>query len=425
MNYKSTELLTLYLDQVPLLKVERLAAADRRILFEYNPGFVASGLQISPFTLPVRLGVATGDASVFDGLFGVFNDSLPDCWGRLLLDRAVEKRGINRGRLTPLDRLTHVGRSGMGALIYEPDQGRDDGSTSVIHLDSIASEAAAVLAGAHDDVVEKLHKLSGASSCARPKVVAQVSGDKTRIIHGPTTLSKGYSHWIIKFPTANDAPDAGATEFANSQMAHAAGLAMPEAHLFGGKKKKYFGIKRFDRDGERRIHMHSLSGLIGADHRVPSLDYDTLLKVTLALTKDVREAEKAFSIACFNVLAHNRDDHAKNISFLMSSSGQWALAPAYDLTISYGPGGEQSMMVIGEGKSPAVADLRALAKKHGLKNADALISRVQDAVSRWRTFATDAGVTQKSASAIERAISAIAKSGAPAAKATKSRKKRH
>ena len=142
----------------------------------------------------------------------------------------------------------------------------------------------------------------------------------------------------------------------------------------------------------------------------------------LALTKDVREAEKAFSIACFNDLAHNRDDHAKNISFLMSSSGQWALAPAYDLTFSYGPGGEQSMLVMGEGKSPAVAHLRALAKKHDLKNADTLMSLVQDAVSRWRTFATDAGVTQKSASAIERAIGAIAKSAATVAKTTKPQK---
>lgn len=424
MKYKPTDLLTVYLDTGERRRVGRLAASRREILFEYDPGFIASGLQISPFQLPLRPGTFAGEPAVFDGLFGVFNDSLPDGWGRLLLDRAVEKHGINRGQLSPLDRLAHVGRYGMGALVYEPDHSDDDDKEVTLQLDRIAQDAITVLKGDQDDVIEKLLKLNGASSGARPKVVAQVSADKKRIIHGPAKLPKGYAHWMIKFPSTNDASDIGPIEYAYSVMARAAGVIMPETFLFRGKKKKrYFGIKRFDRNGDRRIHMHSLSGLIHADHRAASLDYDALLRATLILTKDVREVEKAFTIACFNVLAHNRDDHAKNVSFLLDDKGQWRLAPAYDLTFSFGPGGEQSMMVMGEGKAPGVGNLRALAAKHNVKKADAIIAQVQGAVAQWQAHAEQAGVTKKSAAMIQRALTEIAKRDAPPApKASKPKK---
>jgi serine/threonine-protein kinase HipA len=423
MKYKPTDLLTVYLDAAERLKVGRLAVRDRRILFEYDPAFIASEIQISPFFLPLKSGVAAGDPAIFDGLFGVFNDSLPDGWGRLLLDRAVEKYGIHRGQLTPLDRLAHVGPHGMGALVYEPDQTGDNEATIALQLDRIAAESATVLAGEQDDVVEKLFKLNGASSGARPKVVAQVSPDKEQISHGPMKLPAGYSHWIIKFPSTSDASDVGPVEYAYSLMAKDAGIVMPETFLFGSKKKRYFGVKRFDRDGDRRIHMHSLSGLINADHRIPSLDYDGFLKATLMLTRDVREVERAFSIACFNVLAHNRDDHAKNFSFLINTTGRWVLAPAYDLTFSYGPGGWQSTTVMGEGKTPRVADLRALAKKHSVAAAESMIARVQDAISRWPTHADAAGVTKKSASLVEQELRSTTQRDAPKATAEKSREK--
>jgi serine/threonine-protein kinase HipA len=331
----------------------------------------------------------------------VFNDSLPDGWGRLLLDRAVERLGIARQELTPLDRLAHVGQHGMGALSYEPDLSDSDRTPAVLELDALAEDAAGVLRGEEGGVIEMLLKLNGASAGARPKVVAQVSADKTRIIHGPATLPDGYAHWMIKFPSAQDDAAAGATEYAYSLMARAAGIAMPQTHLFTAKKKRFFGIQRFDRDGNRRIHMHSLSGLLHADHRVSSLDYDALLKATQILTRDATEVERAFRLACFNVLARNRDDHAKNVSFLLDdSTSQWSLAPAYDLTFSSGPGGEQSMTVMGEGKSPGVEHLSALAKKHGLRSGQAILAEVQSAVADWPQHADAAGLSTNAAKLI-------------------------
>jgi serine/threonine-protein kinase HipA len=416
-THRPATLLNVFLDGRTRRKVGRLATQGRRILFEYDPTFIASGLQISPFQLPLRSGVMVDDKQVFDGLFGVFNDSLPDGWGRLLLDRAVERIGIARQDLTPLDRLAHVGRHGMGALSYEPDLSDSDRAPVVLELDEIARDAATVLKGEEGPIIEKLLKLNGASAGARPKVVALVSADRKRIIHGPATLPKGYAHWMIKFPSTGDEAAAGATEYAYSLMARAAGVVMPETHLFSAKKKRYFGIKRFDRDGDRRIHMHSLSGLLHADHRTAALDYDGLLKATQILTKDITEVERAFRLACFNVLARNRDDHSKNVSFLLDdATGQWTLAPAYDLTFSIGPGGEQTMTVMGEGRDPGPDHLRQLARKHDLKNGEAILAEVQEAIGKWADHADDAGLTKTAAKLVGDRIVPGTKAARPKAK---------
>jgi len=397
MAYKPTELLTVYLDaRNQRRKVGRLAFKDRQILFEYDASFLASGIEISPIKLPLRPGVSIADTTIFDGLHGVFNDSLPDGWGRLLLDRTVEKHGVHRGQLNPFDRLAYVGRHGMGALSYEPELSQQTADDAPLALDKLAEESAVVLVGENEEVFEDLLRLNGSSSGARPKIVAQVSTDKKRIIHGQQELQPGFAHWMIKFPSSLDARDAGAIEYAYSLMAKDAGVEMPETHLFRTKRNKYFGTKRFDRDGDARIHMHSLGGLIHADHRSPSLDYDMALRVALALTRNIQDAEKVYALACFNVLAHNRDDHVKNFSFLLNARNEWIFAPAYDLTFSYGPGGEQSMLVMGEGKNPGAAQLQALGKQHRIKNAQEILAKVKTAVANWRRYAEQAGVSRKS-----------------------------
>lgn len=406
MTYVPTELLTVYLDAGTRRKVGRLAWRDRQILFEFDAAFIDSGIEISPIKLPLKAGVFTPTEMVFDGLFGVFNDSLPDGWGRLLLDRTVEKHGLRRGQLNALDRLTYVGQNGMGALSYEPDRSQTADDEKPLPLDRLAEESAIMLAGESEEVFEELLRLNGSSSGARPKIVAQVSADRKRVIHGQGQLKSGFEHWMIKFPSSQDARDIGRIEYAYSLMARDAGVEMPETHLFRTRKRAYFGTKRFDRQGDRRIHMHSLSGLIHADHRHPSLDYDMILRVVMVLTKNVIEAEKAYALACFNVLAHNRDDHSKNFSFLLNEENAWTFAPAYDLTLSDGPAGEQSTMVMGEGRNPGVAHLQALGKKHGLKRAPEILAQVQRAASHWQRHAEQSSLSAKSARQIEERIGA-------------------
>ena len=244
-----TDLLTVYLEAGERRKVGRLALRQRQILFEYDSAFIASGIEISPLKLPLKAGVVTAPDMIFDGLFGVFNDSLPDGWGRLLLDRTVEKHGVRRGQLNALDRLAYVGRGGMGALSYEPDRSQYSGDDTPLALDKLAEESAIILAGESEEVFEELLRLSGSSGGARPKIVAQVSADRSKVVHGQAELKPGYEHWMIKFANSQDPRDIGAIEYAYSLMARDAGVIMPETHLFRTRKRGYFGVKRFDRQG--------------------------------------------------------------------------------------------------------------------------------------------------------------------------------
>ena len=169
-----------------------------------------------------------------------------------------------------------------------------------------------------------------------------------------------------------------------------------ETKLFPSKHGAgYFATKRFDRDGDKRFHMHTACGLLHSDFRTPSLDYQDLIELTTLLTRDVRETEKMFRLAAFNVLAHNRDDHSKNFSYLMNERGDWSLSPAYDLTFSSGPGGEQSTMVMGEGKAPKIEHLRALGQSAEIKTQTVteIIDQTRSALADWNALAKEHGVT--------------------------------
>ena len=266
----------------------------------------------------------------------------------------------------------------MGALSYEPEN-----SSAMSHitndLDEIDSEIQATL-DENDDYVEDLLILGGSSAGARPKVLLNIDG----------------VDWLIKFRSHLDPKDISAIEYAYHLMAIDAGLIVPEAKLFPSRKGLgFFGVKRFDRNGDSRIHMHTIAGLLHADHREPSLDYESIMKATLYLTKDIRQCEIQFRNAVFNVLSHNRDDHSKNFSFLMDAQGNWTVSPAYDLTFSSGPAGEHSTMIMGEGKNPTKNHLLKLAGTVGIKQDKALeiIDQVLAATQKWDAFAGEVGVS--------------------------------
>lgn len=373
------------------LLVGKLALKDKQILFEYDAEFLKERLELSPFMLPLKPGIFAAKDKIFDGLFGLFNDSLPDGWGRLLLDRKLIKNAQNPGNLSPLDRLCYVGSHGMGALIYEPEID-DHNLNNSNDLDEIASEI--IQFQEDDSFVENLLQLNGSSQGARPKIVTKIDGED----------------YIVKFRSSLDPLDMGAIEYAYHLMAQEAELIVPEARLCSAKKGcGYFAVKRFDRENDKRIHMHSLSGLIHADHRLPNLDYETIIKATMQLTKSNQECEKQFRLAVFNVLSHNRDDHSKNFSFLMDKNGIWKVSPAYDLTFSSGPGGEHCTTVMGEGKDPSLNDLLKLAQMAGVtkENARTIIDQVRAATAKWQYFAQNCGVQNTSRKMIENILTKV------------------
>ncbi len=331
------------------------------IYFEYDATFRTSGLELSPFKLPLRSGVFHDERKTFDGLFGLFNDSLPDGWGCLLLDRKLRRRGLSYDAVTPLARLALIGRNPMGALEYEPSDSEAE-SIGTLSLDSLAGEVDRILAGDEVSDLDNLLSLNGSSGGARPKIVAWVSPDRKEIVRSHERPGDGWTEWLIKFMQKNDPSDLGETEYKMSLAAKAAGITMPETHLFPSKRcPGYFGVQRFDRTSQGKVHIHTACGLLHASHRYSSLDYEALLKLTLVLTRDRRDVEEMVRRMCFNVKFGNRDDHSKNFAFLLDPQGKWRLAPAYDLTPSAGLNGEQTAMVNGKGRGITDADLIAAA----------------------------------------------------------------
>jgi len=391
------------------IPVGRIALQNRKIFFEYASDFLGRGLELSPFKLPLKPGVMVCEERVFDGLFGVFNDSLPDGWGRLLLDRKLQKMGLNPDNMTPLDRLQYVGSHGMGALVYEPEIYGEDFKQFHEDLDVIANECLQFQEQDEDQYVDELLVMNGSSAGARPKILVNLTSNNKKFeVEANPHIAQ--SNWIIKFRSSIDPKDVGSIEYAYHLMAVDAGLDVPEARLFPSKKGGgYFGVKLFDRNESTFLHMHTFSGLLHIDHRVPCVDYEALMKATFWLTKDIRECEKQFRNVVFNVLAHNRDDHAKNFSFLMDQKGIWKVSPAYDLIFSSGPGGEHHTTIMGEGKNPQGSHLLKLAAVASLKPATALeiIDQVKGSVSKWSQFASEAFVGYKSCSHIQKELDLV------------------
>lgn len=386
--------------------VGRLAIRNGIIYFEYDEGFLQTNLEISPIKLPSQRGVIELPKDPFEGLVGVFNDSLPDGWGRLLFDRMLRSEGISSSDISPLDRLAYVGLHGMGALIYEPDQSPDS-SNEMIDLDVLATQTEQVLQGDSEEVIAELLALNGSSAGARPKALIGIDTERKNISYGANLLSDNFEPWMVKFPNSLDGKDAGSIEYVYALMAVNAGIKMPEVHLFPSQKGNgYFAVKRFDREGNKRLHMHTVSGLVHSNFRFPSLDYEDLLSLTGVLTKDIREVEKMFRLAVFNVMAHNRDDHAKNFSFLMNEFGEWKLSPAYDLTFSSGLGGEQSTMVTGEGRNITVKHLTKLGREAKLSKEfiESVIEQTTSALSKWSNLSKDFGVSKSNRELISRLI---------------------
>ena len=388
-----------------VVEVGELVSNDRLIYFKYYPSFVKTGLEISPLKLKLNADINRANELPFEGLFGVFADSLPDGWGKLLLDKALAARGIAVSDLTPLDRLAYIGSQGMGALMYKPEMSIENADEFKMELDEIAKATKQIIAGTATEALDEMFKLGGSSGGARPKILVGYHPITQHIIPAEKVLPPPYEHWLIKFPASSDSLDISNIEYAYYKMAIDAGIEMSDCRLFEGKSgNTYFGTKRFDRQGNNRLHLHSAAGMMHDNFRLSSLDYGHLMDCAFQLERDVKAYEKVLRLAAFNVFANNRDDHSKNFSFLMDAKGRWRLAPAYDLTFSYSGHGMHSTMVAGESAKPNRTHLMKLATYFNVKNANVLIDEVQNAVNNWKKYATLYGVKTVSKNNIQKVI---------------------
>jgi len=396
--------ISLYWGPQDIQPVGKLAYRKRTAYLQYDESFLQAGIELSPIFHKTGSELQPPhSAQVFDGLHGVFNDSLPDAWGRLLVDRRARQLGIEPVTLTPLDRLACVGSQGIGALCYAPAADVWEGNSDRFDLDELAAAARAVLTGDISNVISVLGRAGGSPGGARPKALIALN-DAGHAIYGSGDVPKEYQHYLLKFPGHGDPQDIAAIEMAYSTMAKDAGVNMPDTRLLQGEQGQVcFAVRRFDRNNNCRVHVHSAAGLLYADIRTPSLDYKDLILLTRNLTRDQRESRAMYT---FNVLAHNRDDHARQFSFILQRDGTWCMAPAYDLTFSPGPGGEHSSTVLGYGKGITRAHLIELGKAADIGKSEAaeIVERTARVIGKWKIYAAEHGVGKTSTDTIADSI---------------------
>lgn len=324
-------------------KVGYLALLDNiKIGFQYDEDWLKDGFSISPFSLPLTNKIFISNSPYFEGLFGVFYDSLPDGWGELVITRKLAKEGINYQRLSALTKLSLINDNGLGGLSYIPSQ-TFESEAELNDFDHYYKLVEDLLNDKDIDNLDDVYLYGASSGGARPKA--------------------HYQDWIIKFPTKNDGLDSGKKEFLANETARKCGINLPEYKLFPSKIcDGFFGTKRFDRAGDKKIHMVSLAALLETTHRIPNMDYTHLFKVIEAICKDKNDLYEAFRIMCFNVFYQNKDDHSKNFSFIYDEDlNGYKLAPAYDLT--HTPNKFEHEMTVNGSGNPSINDLLDITKK--------------------------------------------------------------
>ena len=411
---------------------DRLAGAvlqeDGRISFEYDPEFVARGIELSPILMPLaRTTYSFSEPESFRGLPGLLSDSLPDRFGNALIDAWLSSQGRTTESFDVIDRLCYVGIRGMGALEFRPSKGPRGTKRHAIQIEEMVDIASSVLndrkhfetsiADSREQAVKDLLSIGTSAGGARAKAVIAWNPATGQVRSGQVDPGKGFEHWLIKFDGVSDVREGdltdpkgyGLIEYAYSLMAREAGITMNPCRILEEGGRSHFMTRRFDRRGQQKIHMQSLSALAHLDFNIPGHAYEQALMAGRQLEVGPEDQEQQFRRMVFNVVARNQDDHAKNIAFLMDRKGKWRLSPAFDLSYAYNPRGKwtarHQMSINGKQDGFTLDDFRACARSASLRRnlARDVLAEVTDAVSRWPQFAEDAGVSGDSARRIQAA----------------------
>lgn len=408
---KHTESLTVLKDGIKVGELHK--ANGKGIYFIYDQVWLATGFNLSPLTMAFNdKPQLAKDPNLFDGLHGPFADSLPDGWGLLLMDRFFNSHFSDGTALTAtaLDRLAYIGDRGMGAFEYQPKADK----TALTGPEDIAQLYEASIKVQQGDtaaVLTKLRLAGGSPGGARPKAIVALSADGNHATSAFTALKPGYSHWIVKFRALNEPVETGGIEFAYAQMARDAGVHMAQSSILNVKMpdntvENFFATKRFDREGDRKIHMMTVSALMYANFRTPSIDYPSLLKLTQVMTKDAGEVEKMARLMIFNALSHNHDDHAKNFAFLCHEPSKrteqesWKMAPGYDVTFSTALGEHTSGFGGRNPGKPTRKRIQEICKDYKYLDADAYIDQTLAALMKWRGVFDQLNIPQRAGSGI-------------------------
>lgn len=397
---------------------------SRIATFEYSPEWLETGIEIAPLQMPLattKYRFPTLPERTFRGLPAVFADSLPDDFGNAVINAWLAGRGQDPSAFSALDRLLYTGKRGMGAIEYSPVMERHTGKPAQLELESLINMAQQVLdkrkhihgtlpqqAETDSGLTDLLHVGTSAGG-ARAKAVVALNAERSQIRSGQLEAPEGFEHFLIKFDGVSelhnhselwgDPLGYGLMEYTYYLMARELGIEMMPCELLHDGPRAHFLTQRFDRVGDRKIHVLTLCGMEHADYKQPgSFSYEQLLTTARKLRLPRADAVQIYKRMVFNIIARNHDDHTKNTAFMLSDNNTWRLAPAYDLAYSYKPGSawvnQHQMSLNGKRDDFTRHDLMSLSKQigHFDKQAYDIIEHTRDVVSQWPRYASDVGV---------------------------------
>ncbi|WP_027856464.1 type II toxin-antitoxin system HipA family toxin [Marinobacterium jannaschii] len=387
--------------------------------FQYAPEWIQGGIEISPVKLPLSNRVYQFPAlprDTYRGLPGAFADTLPDDFGNAVIDAWLARSGRDRETFSSLERLLYTGSRGMGALEYLPSIERPVSAAMPLELDGLVAMAQSVLdqrSGLAESLVEgngealsAILQVGTSAGGARPKAVIGINADRTEIRSGQVDLPDGFEHYLLKFDgvvehsaakeTFGDPQGFGRMEYAYYLMARDAGIDISPCELLQDGERAHFMTRRFDRIGNKKLHYQSLCAMDHADYKQPGhYSYEQLFSLMRSLRFKKAAALELYRRMVFNIVARNHDDHTKNFGFILDRSGQWQLAPAFDIAYSYKPGSKwvnsHQLSLNGKRDDFTREDLLLPAEKFR-KDAEQIIDEVIEVVSQWPKYAAEAGV---------------------------------
>jgi len=406
---------------------------DREIgVFQYAPDFLASGIQLSPLMMPLGEFPFEFPAlarNTFKGLPGLLADSLPDKYGNAIIDDWLASQSRSASSFHPVERLCYVGRRGMGALEFEPATTGPREKASDVDIAKLVELAGRILSereslggvftGTDDrETIEDILRVGTSAGGARAKAILAWNPETNEFRSGQIEATDGFEQWLMKFDGISESDAVGLStpkgygkiEYAYHLMAQKAGIEMMPCRLHHEGGRSHFMTKRFDRGtGGRKEHMQSLGAMAHFDYQQPdSYSYEQALQIMKTLRLNRSDLVELVRRAVFNGIACNRDDHVKNIAFLMNRRGEWRLSPAYDVTYAYNPVAgwthRHQMSISSKRADFQREDFVKLASLADMKtkSANDLIDEVSEVISRWKEYAEEAGVSEETADSIQR-----------------------
>lgn len=403
-------------------------------VFEYDPGFLKRGLDLSPIHMGMdeaRRGTLFSfpheDEHTFYGLPGLLASGLPDTWGNKIIDAWLGRMGRDAKTFNPVERLCYIGTRGMGALEFDPQIGPSNLDKPVpIEIASLMELVREIMAertkintrltGPDEKKAEALLDILRIGTSAGgqvPKAIIAMNREGHTLSGQSNHIPPGYEHWILKFDgVSEENPDAfgqplerGRIEYAYHLMAKRAGIDMTDCRLLEENGRAHFLTRRFDRVDGEKIHVLSLACMAHFGWNPPgAYGYENAFAIMRQLGLDYPSMEQQYRRMIFNAVAKNLDDHTKNISYTMGKDGVWKLSPAYDLIFSYSPddllGDRHKMTINGKQKNITDDDFLAVADDIGINKPQKIIDELREVVSQWPLFAVQAGVNKKLSRAI-------------------------